>query len=512
MFKIKLQNIKGIKEMDFPFPERKGVYVLTGANGSGKTSLLVALCRLGDKMAFTHFKVNNSKSGSIQIDTYKDSSITYCMDKEEVRYQRKGKRWVPSPRTNSNIIAKFPFTNTLFVSTTGGRFFSQELININRATLTTVDSDMIEAMNDILGTTKFNNLKFITVKSKRGRQQQLHRSNKLYVIKDTNNNIYSEQNFSLGERLLLNTLDLLQNIAPKTLLLIDEVELSLHPIAQIKFYDFLKRQARTKNLAIVISTHSSSLIKHADYRLFLEKNDNGVVSIVENCYPSYILRSVSAIEDRCPDFVFFVEDEMASEYLQSVVQKFLNDTHHILDYKIIPAGTYDQVIRITQSFPALSFEKKRVQAFLDKDAEDSFNNLNAKGNDRTEAENKKYDLFRNNFNNITYLSITPELGIWEWIEKNPLNFKEYFDKSFGSQSFNMVEIISQTTAEEIGNKSGNLRHWAKGCFKNFTEKINSTNPTISKENIVKCMIKCYVKHNYNLDYLKSVFCPIFNRS
>lgn len=35
--------------MDFPFPERKGVYVLTGANGSGKTSLLIALCRLGDK-------------------------------------------------------------------------------------------------------------------------------------------------------------------------------------------------------------------------------------------------------------------------------------------------------------------------------------------------------------------------------------------------------------------------------------------------------------------------------
>lgn len=511
MFKIKLRNIKGIKEMDFPFPERKGVYVLTGANGSGKTSLLVALCRLGDKMAFTHFKVNTSKSGSIQIDTYKDSSITYCIDTEEVKYQRKGIRWVPSPRTNSNLIAKFPFTNTLFVSTTGGRFFSQELFNINRATFNTVAPDMIKAMNDILGTNKFNNLKFITVKNKRGRQQQLHRRNKLYVIKDTNNNLYSEQNFSLGERLLLNILDLLQNIAPKTLLLIDEVELSLHPIAQIKFYDFLKRQANSKNLAIVISTHSSSLIKHADNRLFLEKNDNGVVSIVENCYPSYVLRSVSAIEDRCPDFVFFVEDEMAFEYLQSVVQKFLNDTHHILDYKIIPAGTYDQVIRITQSFPALSFEKRKVQAFLDKDAEDAFNDLSTKGNNRTDAENKKFDLFRNNHNYITYLSITPELGIWQWIEENPHDFKVFFDNAFGIQSFNMLEIISQTTDEENGNKNGNLRHWAKGCFKNFTEKINLKNPTISKENIIKCMIKCYVEHNYNLDYLKSVLCPILNR-
>lgn len=511
MFKIKLRNIKGIKEMDFPFPERKGVYVLTGANGSGKTSLLVALCRLGDKMAFTHFKANTNRTGSLQIDTYKDSSITYCIDTEEVKYLRKGTRWVPNPRTNSNLIAKFPFTNTLFMSTTGGRFFSQELLNTNQATFNAVAPNMIDSMNDILGTTKFNNLKFITVKNKRGRQRQLHRSNKLYVIKDNNNVFYSEQNFSLGEKLLLNILDLLQNIAPKTLLLIDEVELALHPIAQIKFYDFLKHQADTKNLAVVISTHSSSLIKHANNRLFLEKDDNGIVSVLENCYPSYILRSVSAIEDRCPDFIFFVEDEMAFEYLQSVMQKFLNDIHRILDCKIILAGTYDQVIRITQSFPALSIEKRKVQAFLDKDAEEAFNELEAKGSDRTEAENKKFDLFRNNRENITYLSITPELGVWQWIEENPSEFQIFFDQAFGTQSFNITDIISQTTSEESRNRNGNLRHWAKGCFKNFAEKVNLANPTIKKEDVVKCMIKCYVEYTYDLNSLKSILLPILNR-
>ena len=125
---------------------------------------------------------------------------------------------------------------------------------------------------------------------------------------------------------------------------------------------------------------------------------------------------------------FFVEDEMAFEYLQLVVQKFLNDTYRILDYKIIPAGTYDQVIRITQSFPALSIDKRKVQAFLDKDAEEAFNELKAKGNDRSEAENKKFDLFRNNNENITYLSITPELGVWKWIEGNSSKFKIFLTK------------------------------------------------------------------------------------
>lgn len=511
MFKIRLQNIKGIREMEFPFPERKGVYVLTGVNGSGKTSLLVALCRLGDKRAFTHFKVNTSKTGGLQIDAYKNSSITYCIDSEEVKYQRKDIRWVPTPHAKSNLIARFPFTNTLFVSATGGRFFSQELFNGHINRFNAVASDMIESMNDILGTTKFNDLKFVTVKNKRGRQKQLHRNNKLYVIKDADNNIYSEQNFSLGEKLLLNILDLLQNITPKTLLLIDEVELALHPIAQIKFYDFLMQQAAAKNLAVIISTHSSSLIKHAGNRYFLEKDENGVVSVLENCYPSYILRSVSAIEDQRPDFIFFVEDEMASEYLELVLRQFLKDTHRILVCKIIPAGTYDQVIKIIQSFPALSIEKRRVQAFLDKDAEDALEDLKNKGNSRTEAENKKLNLFLNNHDNITYLSITPELGVWQWIESNPRKFKDFFDEAFGTQSFNMENVISKTISEELKNKTGNLRNWAKGCFKNFAEKINNENPRIDKDHIVKSMLHCYVKNNYNLDALKSILFPIFNR-
>lgn len=71
---------------------------------------------------------------------------------------------------------------------------------------------------------------------------------KLYVIKDPKNNYYSEQNFSLGERLLLNSLDFIEKIKERSLLLIDEVELALHPIAQIKFYDYLTKIAKEKKI------------------------------------------------------------------------------------------------------------------------------------------------------------------------------------------------------------------------------------------------------------------------
>ena len=497
--------------MEFPFPERKGVYVLTGTNGCGKTSLLVALCRLGDKMAFTHYRVNANAVAGPKIDAYQNASVSYIHDGESVSYIRKGIRWVPSPRTKSNFISTFPFVNTLFVSTTGMRFFAQDLFNLKKPTLNPVNANIITPMNQILGTNKFDDLKYITVKGKKGRQRQLHRNNKLYVIKDAKGNFYSELNFSLGERLLLNTLDILENISPRTLLLIDEVELALHPVAQIKLYDYLKSQANAKNLAVVISTHSSSLIKHSDHRIYLEKNVEGIVSVKEDCYPAYILRSVASIEDMRPDFIFFVEDVMAQRYLSTILRRFLSDTKRIMDCKVICVGGYEQVISLVQCYPALNYDKDKVQACLDKDVEKVYKDLISKGKGRSESENRMLKLFQDNADNISYLSITPELGIWEWMEQNPSIFKNHLDNQHGLQSYNVEDMISQTSSVELVNKRTNLRAWAKGCFRNFAERVHVANPLLKEEDVVNDMIACYVDNKYDLTALKKVIFPIINR-
>ena len=485
--------------------------MLTGANGCGKTSLLVALCRLGEKMAFTHFRVNTNSTSGAKIDAYQNASVTYIHDADSVTYSRKGVRWAASPRSKANLIGTFPFVNTLFVSTTGIRFFTQEVLNLKRPTLNSVDAAIITPMNQIMGTNKFSDLKFITVKGKKGRQRQLHRNNKLYVIKDSVGNFYSELNFSLGERLLLNTLDVLENISPRTLLLIDEVELALHPIAQVKFYDYLKLKADEKNLAVVISTHSSSLIKHAEKRIYLEKDSTGNVNVLEDCYPAYILRTVSSEEDIKPDFIFFVEDKMAQRYLRTILLRFLQDEKLMIDCKVICVGGYEQVVEMVQCYPSLNFEKKKIQAFLDKDVEETYSNWEVKGNNRTESEDRKYQLFKSNHGNISYLSITPELGVWEWLEQNPDNFKSYLDSRHGIQSFDVKNIIEQTDKEEQHNKSGNLRKWAKGCFKNFTEKIQLANPLLPENEVESDMITCYVDNNYDVNVLKGVFMPILSR-
>lgn len=509
MFKIKLQNIKGIRELEFPFPEKRGVYVLTGVNGCGKTSLLITLCRLGDRMAFKNFHANTNNG--IPIDNYKDSAVTYYAGTDEVTYQRKDKRWVSVPKSKSNLISKFPYKNTLFISTTGMRFFSQEFQFDKKPKFNDVNVNIISPMNQILDTDKFNNLKFVTVKNKRGRQRHLHRNNKLYVIKEASE-FYSEANFSLGERLLLNTLDLLEHISSHTLLLIDEVELALHPIAQVKFYDYLRKQAKEKDLVVIISTHSSSLIKHAENRLFLERNRNGIISVVENCYPSYILREVAAPEDKKPDFIFLVEDIMAFKYLSLVIRRFLKDIKQdLVDCKIIPVGGYEEVIKLLDSLSTLGYEKHKMQAFLDQDVEQTYAELESKGNARTDANDRTFELFNLNQHNISYLSITPELGVWEWLEQYPDIFKKHLDEEYGTQNFDVVDLVKKTNKEEAGNKGGNTRSWAKGCFKNFKERIHKQNAQISEDMVIDEMIKCYVENTYDLNQLKTIFMPILNR-
>lgn len=127
----------------------------------------------------------------------------------------------------------------------------------------------------------------------KGRQVNLHRENKLYILKNSREDKYSELSFSLGERLQLNALIFIESVTDNSLLLIDEIELALHPIAQVRFYQYLQEVVKSKKLTVIISTHSS-WVKVSKYRFCLEPQRNGTVEVLCDCAPSYILKDISA--------------------------------------------------------------------------------------------------------------------------------------------------------------------------------------------------------------------------
>lgn len=511
MRKIQITNLKSINTIEFEVPS-SGIHILTGVNGSGKTSLLVALNRIGNKRAFDHFRVGRE----VNIDRFEKTEIKYSVNDKEITYYRSNRGWESKPRGNTVDLQRvFGFTSSYFISTSGIRFYQTEFKDLQirgkRITFSDVPLQLKTAMNQIFDTDKFSDLKYGTIKNKKGRQRILHRNNILYAI--VGSETYSEMNFSLGERLILNTLDYINDISSKALLIIDEIELALHPTAQVRFYNHLKKLSEEKELTCIISTHSSSLIKCADKRIFLE-NENGTVKVLTDCYPSYILKELTVQQDNNSDYLFFVEDIMATRYLNEVLRVYQKTEDKHVSINIVPVGGYEQVVKMAMSFYSIPpYSQQKVQAFLDNDVQDTWTELQGKS-ERTDAEQRKLELLNGNKSNISFLSITPELGVWKWLKSDSTPFMNSITEHYGTQLWKMKDVIDKVEAEETG-AGRNERDHAKGCLKNLREKLISNIHLATEETILNLLFESYVTTKYDneggMGHLKRVIKPILRR-
>lgn len=512
MFSIKLNNLKGIKELQFIVPEQNDVYLITGPNGCGKTSLLVALSRMRNPNAFAEgYRITG-------YDRYENSKITYDYNGTSISYTKSNQRWSVSPKKEAkNIQAAFPYNAISFLTTNGKRLYEtpEHLLQVRR-TERAAEHTIISAMNTILDTTKFNDLKYVQVKSMKGRQVNLHRENKLYILKNSRGDKYSELSFSLGERLLLNALIFIESVTDNSLLLIDEIELALHPIAQVRFYQYLQEVVKSKKLTVIISTHSSSLVKVAKHRFYLEPQSDGIVEVLCDCAPSYILKDISAEDDNKPDVLFLVEDVMARRYLNCIICKYDPYEQSKLHYKTIYVGSYDSVVKMVSQLGSIQpFDKKRIQALPDKDTEDTLASLKTK-TVPTDADKKTIELFTRESQHISYLDITPELGVWNELLVDSAFFMNKLKKIYGQQMFNMKDLVSSVDAEEKGKNTRNPRTHAKYCLKNLYDKVKSHIDTISGEDVFYDMLfDSYVDHRLTddsyLNYYKTIFEMVRNR-
>lgn len=508
--KISIRNLKNIASMDYVMPEQSGVYVITGLNGCGKTSLLVALNRITYPNAFRDYYMQARSD----IDTYSRSQITYEVDDSKIVYKHRNQRWVPSPRGSQGLRNLTGISETLFIPTSSMRFFMPEKSKIPEGSLRyrNVSQGMADAMNSILSTTKFSDLKFVQINRRLGRRPAPLRSDVLYAIK-TAANTYTEYTFSLGERLLLNVLDYIEHVEEGGILMIDEMELALHPLAQIKLYDYLCSIAESKNLRVLLTTHSSSLINHARIITYIESRE-GVVTALDNCRPAYVLKDISIPEEMNPDYIIFVEDDMAACLVNAVLRfsRVAQRKHRVC--RVVPVGGYPQVISMTKLYYSMPpYNKMKVCAFLDKDVEDTFHTIRMKGNNKSEDEKEMLELVDElrNDHDLEYLDITPEIGVWRWIEQDGSYFAEYLNELHGEQPFRMQDIVNNVLQQAA--ESENERKQGKTRLHQLAAQLKNYIPYPNDERAINDMIASYGKYcmeqneekkNYYVNKLESV--------
>jgi len=275
---VSIRNLRNIERLDFDLPG-EGVWLLSGSNGSGKTTLLACLRRIGYGNAFpAHFP---SSLQSDALDNFSSTKIIYSVNDEEVEYAYRGERWAPRPRRNSHLLQEFGYQSVIYIGATAERITPRPE-DFNPRRVVGAPEQLIAAENRIFETEKFNDLRTINLTRGAGNQAFV-----LRVRTAPRAHYHSEKQFSLGELCILKLIRALNECPDQSLVLIDELEMALHPRVQIQLYNYLVEVAQQKNLTVLFSTHSVSLLKSVPRKklIFLQSSGRELTAIT-GCFPS----------------------------------------------------------------------------------------------------------------------------------------------------------------------------------------------------------------------------------
>ena len=466
-----VNNLKGIRNLTMKIPNTPGVYLLTGKNGSGKTSLLTCLDRIGNSRAFQDGFPHCALE---KIDSYKNATVEFRKNGKSLVYSKGKNRWNPHPRKNATVfLENLGYSGTLYLRADAKRIqISQDSFQSGK--IEAAPKDLIEQLDKIFDSSRFDNIKLL--KNKNGKRWDKY----YFLIEDSSGTFFSEKIFSSGELAVLRLLNELRNVQNNTLILIDEAEIALHPSAQIELVDFLKTLARDKSLTILVSTHSPTIIeRHSPNNIFLINGESA-----ENpCYPAKALGFIDSLNNISADFILLFEDTMALLCFDAMVKllKETNSWNKSYSYCSIPVGGFKQTaefaVKARKAFPSYS----KVKAVLD--------------HDFLEAKNGQdfIDLCRKNHDCICDLGFTPEIKLISLITNRAKELQAWVREEF---SVSLEAILRDP--EFTAKPEEKPRNAAKRQFNFIVENLHSPKP----QEIVKEVLINRLMHSANIDTAK----------
>ena len=348
MLSVDIRNIKGINNLKIDMPLIPDVYAITGVNGIGKSTLLSCITpRLKRPVSFS----------SLTEFASEDSSISYQINDTEENWAVKDGVW------SCGRELKLPLRGFQEGSLTNGtRFFNissfgfsyyKQLLNVDPKLVVPADDFVKENLGIILQNDKkyYANL----YRLDRAKAERRYRYKGVVYYLKINDKLISQFELSTGEFLLINLLHLFNNLLVRTnnseklnMILIDEIELALHPSAVKRLVEFTKEIATKFNVAIYFSTHSLEIINSlpTDNLFYLHKTTEEEISCETPCYPAYITRDIYTHSGY--DVLILVEDDLA----QFLVNRYIDNNR--LDFnkriQVLPVGGYDNTLELHQNF------------------------------------------------------------------------------------------------------------------------------------------------------------------
>lgn len=325
------RHIKSLK-VNFNHP----ISVISGTNRSGKSTILMSI-------ACSHFNFikRNSQNGNLERHTWsslmqftsKDIQkedwtyhITYKIGNkiERKRGQRKKttKKWNGIGKKES----QFDFRDVVFIDLDRilpARNFSKVIFNRSKTSvgvqISPTNSAIIEEYISYILEEKFTLNKLATYQDKD-------------IFKYKNLNEYSSYNAATGEEVLAKIIIDIVEANKDSLILIDEIEIGLHPKVQRKLIEVLYNISLNDNKQFILTSHSQTILSSLPdtSRVFLEKDYHGNFKCIQNISVNAALSKMDS--ESYPLIDLYCEDDIANKIISKILHN-LQTIHNLTNIK-----------------------------------------------------------------------------------------------------------------------------------------------------------------------------------
>lgn len=183
-------------------------------------------------------------------------------------------------------------------------------------------------------------------------------------------NQYTSFNTASGEDVIVSMLTDIVNAEENSLILIDEIEMGLHPKLQRRLMDVLFRISRIQKKQFIITTHSYAILDSVlpESRIYID-NNNGNFRVIDNIPTKEVLTRMDS--ERFPVLSVYVEDDVSKRIVMDAIKE-LNDANpgfaRLLTVVEIGSAdkTYDYFLK-RRSVGAVDHFERRAVCILDGD-------------------------------------------------------------------------------------------------------------------------------------------------
>ena len=248
---VRLRNVRGFQDETVGF--RSPVTALIGTNGGGKSTILGAVALAYKNMRPSQFFPKafvgdeTMADWSIEIELVEksvsaDKTITRTARFTQSKWRRDG--FPERPVQYVEIQRTVPAGEQ-------GRFRK----------FLAGDLDMYIIENLVEDTIKYGTAVLDKdISHYRVVYSKINPSHKMYIGSTSTNIDYSQFYFGAGEASIIQTIDRIETAPNNSLILIEELENGLHPVAVRLFVQYLQNAAHRKRLQVVFTTHSQEAI------------------------------------------------------------------------------------------------------------------------------------------------------------------------------------------------------------------------------------------------------------